>query len=69
MNLVITGSWDAMAQPPFPTLPPAFDPNEECFLTSPVEVEKELLANVGNQQEQTPAQEFLANQIFHNRHD
>ncbi|OXA62477.1 Tyramine beta-hydroxylase [Folsomia candida] len=63
------GSWDAMAQPPFPTLPPAFDPNEECFLTSPVEVEKELLANVGNQQEQTPAQEFLANQIFHNRHD
>jgi hypothetical protein len=35
------GSWDAMVQTPFPNLPPAMDPNEQCFLTGEGEVGRE----------------------------
>jgi hypothetical protein len=30
------GNWESMPSPPFPTLPPPLDPNEECFIVPPI---------------------------------
>lgn len=71
------GSWDAMPQPPFPSVPPALDPNEECFLAGtlaegqdfPEERNREEL----NDEQPIPqilnTQEFLQHQLSQTSHN